>query len=125
MQFKRISRLLGEVRPGEGLIAFVLFLDVFLILSGYYVLQTVREGLILTGGMRGLRGDELKTYATAASALLLIGVVPLYGALASRVGRLRLINVCYLVVIACLGGFFVLGQGGAPVGLAFYLWLGV
>jgi AAA family ATP:ADP antiporter len=125
MQIKRAARLLGEVRPGEGLLAFVLGLTIFLILSGYYVLKTVREGLILTGGMLGLGGDELKTYATAASAVLLIGVVPLYGALASRVGRLRLINVCYLVVIGCLAGFFALGQADAPVGFAFYLWLGV
>jgi len=125
MPTKRLVRLLGEVRPGEGLLAFLLFLDVFLILSGYYVLKTVREGLILTGGMLGLRGDELKTYATAGAALLLIGVVPLYGAIADRVGRLRLIDVCYAAVIGSLAGFFVLGRAGVPVGLAFYLWLGV
>ena len=125
MKLRRVSRLLGEVRPGEGLLAFVLGLNVFLILSGYYVLKTVREGLILSGGMLGLGGEELKTYATAAIAILLIGVVPAYGRLASRVGRLRLIDVCYGVVIACLAGFFVLGRLGVPVGLAFYLWLGI
>jgi AAA family ATP:ADP antiporter len=125
MKLRRATRLLGEVHPGEGVLALVLVLDLFLILSGYYVLKTVREGLILTGGMLGLRGDELKTYATAAAALLLVGLVPLYGALASRVGRLRLITVCYVAVIACLAAFFALGRAGAPVGLAFYLWLGV
>jgi AAA family ATP:ADP antiporter len=116
---------LGEVRKGEGLLAFLLFLDVFLILSGYYLLKTVREGLILGGGMFGLDGDELKIYASAAIALLLIGIVPAYGRLASRVGRLRLIDLTYGAVIGCLAIFFALGRAGVPVGLAFFLWLGI
>ena len=113
------------MRPGERLIAALLCVDIFLILSAYYVLKTVREGLILGGGMFGLRGDELKIYSAAGAAALLLAVVPAYGALASRVGRLRLVNLCYAGVIASLALFYVLGRLDVPVGLPFYLWLAI
>jgi AAA family ATP:ADP antiporter len=113
------------VQPGEGAVAALMLVSVFLILTAYYVMKTAREGLILSGGTRGLRGDELKTYATGAMAILLVGVVPAYGHLANRVRRIRLINVSYAIVIACLAIFFVLGRAGVPVGLPFFVWLGL
>jgi AAA family ATP:ADP antiporter len=98
---------------------------VFLILSSYYLMKTAREGLILAGGTLGLAGDELKTYANGAMALLLVGIVPAYGLLANRVRRIRLIRVSYVVVIASLAVFFALGRAGVPVGLPFFVWLGI
>src|SRR5262245_17064421 len=86
----RALRPFAPVRAGEGAIALLLFGCVFTILCAYYLLKTAREGLILTSGMLGLEGDELKIYATGAMATLLIGLVPAYGALASRVRRIRL-----------------------------------
>lgn len=121
----RLLRVFAPVRPGEGPIALLLFATVFAILCAYYVLKTVREGLILSGGLFGLRGDELKVYATGAMALAFVGIVPAYGALANRVRRIRLINVSYAVVLACLAVFYVLGRAGAPIGLVFYVWLGL
>ena len=102
-----------------------MFACVFLILTSYYVMKTAREGLILSGGTLGLRGDELKTYATGAMAILLVGFVPAYGALANRVRRIRLINISYGLVIASLLAFLLLGRAGAPIGLAFFIWLGL
>lgn len=98
---------------------------VFLIMTAYYVMKTAREGLILAGGTFGLGGDELKTYANGGMAFLLVGVVPAYGALANRVRRLHLINVSYGIVMAALVVFFVLGRAGLPVGLPFFIWLGL
>lgn len=121
----RSLRLFAPVRSGEGVVAVLLLVCVFAILCAYYVLKTAREGLILSGGMLGLRGDELKVYATGAMALALAAIVPAYGALASRVRRIRLINVSYAIVLACLGTFYVLGRAGVPIGLAFYIWLGL
>jgi len=123
--FEQVLRLISDVRAGEGPVAALLLVNVFLILSAYYALKTVREGLILTGGMLGLEGDELKIYASAAMAVLLIGVVRAYGWLASRVRRIKIINVSYAVVLGCLAIFFVLGRADAPIGLAFFLWLGI
>lgn len=66
----RALRPFAHVRGGEGASALLLFSSVFLILCAYYVLKTVREGLILSGGTAGLRGDELKVYAAGAMAVL-------------------------------------------------------
>jgi hypothetical protein len=85
-----------------------MFACLFSILCAYYVLKTAREGLILSGGMFGLRGDELKIYATGAMAMVFVVIVPLDSALASWVRRIRLINVSYLIVLACLVAFFAL-----------------
>jgi ATP:ADP antiporter, AAA family len=121
----RVLRPFSNVRPGEGALAALMLVCVFLIMAAYYVMKTAREGLILAGGTFGLGGDELKTYANGAMALLLIAVVPAYGALANRVRRIRLINVSYAIVMAALVAFFVLGRAGVPVGLAFFVWLGL
>jgi ATP:ADP antiporter, AAA family len=121
----RALRPFSKVKPGEGLVAVLMFACVFLILTSYYLLKTAREGLILAGGTFGLRGDELKTYATGAMAILLVGIVPAYGALANRVRRIRLITISYGLVIASLAAFLVLGRAGAPIGLAFFVWLGL
>jgi AAA family ATP:ADP antiporter len=121
----RALRPFSKVHPGEGLVAVLMLACVFLILTSYYLMKTAREGLILAGGTFGLRGDELKTYANGAMAVLLVGIVPAYGMLANRVRRIRLINVSYAVVMVCLLGFFALGRLGVPIGLAFFIWIGL
>ena len=122
---ERMLRPFSKVHPGEGVQALLLLLCVFLILTSYYLMKTAREGLILTGGVFGLRGEELKSYSGGAMAVLLIALVPAYGALASRVRRIHLINVSYAIVIACLLAFFVFARLGAPIGLAFFIWIGI
>jgi AAA family ATP:ADP antiporter len=121
----RVLRPFSKVQPGEGPVALLMLVCVFLILTSYYLMKTAREGLILASGTFGLGGDELKTYANGAMALLFVGIVPAYSRLASRVRRIRLINVSYVVVIACLAVFYVLGRAGVPVGLPFFIWLGL
>jgi AAA family ATP:ADP antiporter len=105
--------------------AVLMLVCVFLILTAYYLMKTAREGLILAGGTFGLGGDELKIYASGAMALLLVGIVPAYSALANRVKRIRLINVSYVIVVGSLVAFAVLGRAGVPIGLAFFIWLGL
>ena len=123
---ERLLRVFAPVQRGEALVVVLLIQTIFSILCSYYLLKTVREGLVLaSGGTFGLRGEELKLYASGVMAVLLIGIVPLYGWVASRVTRIRLIRVSYLAVLASLGGFFVLGRAGVPVGVPFYLWLGI
>jgi AAA family ATP:ADP antiporter len=123
---ERFLSLFAEVRGGEGVTVVLMFVTIFLILCAYYVLKPVRDGLIISsGGMLGLSGAELKSYAAAAMALLLLGIVPAYGLLASKVTRIRLVNYCLGAVVVSLGVFFVLGRAGVPLGLAFFLWVGI
>jgi AAA family ATP:ADP antiporter len=112
--------LFTEVRAGEGPIALLLTINLFLILTAYYVLKPVREALILAGG-----GAEVKSYAAAGQAILLLGAVPLYSALASRFTRRRLINTVTLFFTACLITFYLLARLNVPLGVVFYLWMGI
>jgi hypothetical protein len=63
--FERFLGMFTEVRPGEGITALLLVLNVFLILMSYYVLKPVREALILGEG-----SAELKSYMSAAQVVL-------------------------------------------------------
>ncbi len=96
-------------------------LNIFCLLAAYYLLKTIREPLILT--VPG--GAEVKSYSAAAIAILLIVLVPLYSAVASRVSRVRLINGVTLFFIACLVAFFGLSRAGVPIGVAFFIWVGI
>ena len=105
--------------------AILLLFGVALILTSYYLMKTAREGLILSTHMFGLAAEELKSYAGGAMAVLLLGIVPLYGLLAKTLKRITLINVSYAIVIGCLVVFFIVGTAGVPIGLAFFIWIGV
>lgn len=98
----------------------VMTLTVFLLLTAYYLLKTAREPLILLHG-----GAEVKSYAAAGQAVLLLGFVQLYGAVARRVGRMRLLLGVYLFFAANLLLFAALASAGVPVAVPFYLWVGV
>ena len=95
-------------------------LSAFLLLTAYYLLKTVREPLILLQG-----GAEVKLYARAGQALLMVGVVHLYGELARRVGRMKLLTIVFLFFISNLAVFTVLAKLDVPIGLPFFLWVGV
>jgi AAA family ATP:ADP antiporter len=143
----RLLNIFTDVRAGEGPSALLLFTNVFLLLASYYLLKTIREPLVLAaqGG-----GAEVKSYSAAAIAVLLLVLVPAYGAFASRVSRVKLINGVTLIFIACLIGFFIWAQAvgipGVPVegadkaadaaastagtgqlwlGVSFFIWVGI
>jgi AAA family ATP:ADP antiporter len=96
-------------------------LNMFLLLAAYYLLKTIREPLILAA--RG--GAEAKSYSAAATAGLLIILVPLYSSVAARVSRVRLINGVTAFFIVCLVAFFGLSRGGVAVGVPFFIWVGI
>jgi ATP:ADP antiporter, AAA family len=121
----RWFRIFGDVRAGEGRHVLLFGLQIFLLLTAYYLLKTVREPLILLWGAWGLRGDELKIYATSAQAFLLLGLVPLYGVLAGRVHRLGLVRITLIGFIGSLVLFIVLGKSQVPIAVPFYMWLGI
>jgi AAA family ATP:ADP antiporter len=113
-------RIFAQVKDGEGANALLLALNVFLLLTAYYLIKPVREALILAGG-----GAEVKSYAAACQGLLLLVAVPLYAWLAGRLPRRQLIAGVTLFFAACLGGFYLLARMEVPLGVVFYLWVGV
>ena len=119
-RLERLLSHLADVRAGEGVGALLLGLNLFLLLAAYYMLKTVREALILSEG-----GAEVKSYSAAGQALLLLGVVPLFGMIASRVTRVRLVTGVTLFFASNLVIFIVLGKLGVHEGVPYFLWVGV
>jgi AAA family ATP:ADP antiporter len=118
---ERFLRLFTDIRDGEGPQLLLLTLNVFLILTAYYVMKPVREALILAQP----GGAEIKSYSMALQAVLLAFAVPAYGALATWLPRRRLINVVTAFFIACLPLFYMAAQAKLHVGVPFFLWIGV
>src|SRR3970040_2540311 len=84
---ERCLGLFATVRAGEGTSAVLFFAYAFVLLFSYYVLKTLREGLLLEGGSAGLQ-----SYAYAGIALVVVPVVALYRLLSRRTAKLTLIQ---------------------------------
>jgi AAA family ATP:ADP antiporter len=121
----RFLRIFTDVRPGEATTALLLALNVFLLFTAYYALKVLRDSLILTVGGREVSGAQIASYLAAGMAGLLAIVVPAYGALAGRMPRRTLINVVTGIFVACLAVFFLLAARGVPIGIPYYVWMGV
>ena len=117
---ERFLGLFAEVKSGEGATALLMALNVFILLTSYYIVKPVREALILAGG-----GAEIKSYAAAGQGLLLLGAVPLYALLANKFTRRKLINTVTLFFVGCLVLFYLLAQIEVPLGVVFFLWVGI
>lgn len=117
---ERALAIFADVRPGEGVTALLLAANIFCIIGFYSVVKAVRDSLILDEG-----GAVVASYVAAGQALVLLGVVPLYGMLASRVNRLYLVCGVTTFFASHLVLFYLLGAAGTRLGIAFYLWAGV
>ena len=131
-----LDRLLGlgaDVRAGEGATVLLLALNGFLLLAAYYAIRPVRAALLLPIEVRlpngsVIPGSEIASYLGAVLAGLFLFIVPLYGAIATRVSRIKLINTVTSFFIATLLVFFAMVSSGAyptAVAITFYLWIGV
>ena len=67
----------------------------------------------------------MKSYSSAGQALLLLVLVPAYGAFASRVNRVQLVQWVTLFFASNLALFLVAVQAGLQVGIVYFLWVGI
>ena len=116
----KLLSVFAVVRPSEVFSVLLLTLDGVLLLASYYFLKVIREPLIKAAP----GGAEVKSYATAFLAVLLIGVFYGYRALAQRFDRLKLITYTKLFCAGCLVVFCLLGHAGVKIGIPFFLWVG-
>jgi len=120
---ERALSIVAEVRPGEGVTALLLSVNVFFLLVAYYVIKPVREGLILA--MQG--GAEKKSYVSAAIAVTLLFAVPAYSKVANKISKHKLVVGVSLFFASHLVVFWLLSH--TPVrnhlGLVFFTWVGV
>jgi ATP:ADP antiporter, AAA family len=117
---ERLLSPIADVRRGEAGSALLMALTMFLILAAYYLLKTAREVFILAEG-----GAEVKSYSSAGQAILLLGLVPAYGAFASRVNRVQLVQWVTLFFVSNLALFVAAVGAGLHVGVVYFLWVGI
>jgi ATP:ADP antiporter, AAA family len=117
---ERILSIITDVRAGEGSGAVLLTADLTVLLGGYYLLKTVRESLILAQG-----GAEVKAYSSAAQAILLFAVVPIYGWIATRINRNQLLRWTTLFFASNLLLFAYLGSRGIREAVPYFIWVGI
>jgi AAA family ATP:ADP antiporter len=117
---ERLLSPFADVHRGEAIGALLLTLLMFLLLGSYYMLKTAREVFILSEG-----GAEVKSYASAGQAVLLLFLVPAYGAFASRVSRIQLVTWVSLFFASNIALFALAERAHLSVGVPYFLWLGV
>ena len=123
---ERFLSLFSDVRGGEGSSALLLAFNVFLILAASYLIRNARTVLVLTEGAPfGLTGSQAQAVLSGFMAILLIGVIPIYGWLASHVRRVLLISITTTFFAVCLVVFAALGAAGTPLAAVFFIWAGI
>ena len=119
-----LERMLGistRLRPAEGKGVVLFFAYAFLLLLCYYLLKTVREPLLLGTAASA----EIKSYAYATTALVLLVFIPIYGLLFRTMDKRRLVRSITWFFIANLVLFAIIGRAGISIGFAYYVWVGV
>jgi AAA family ATP:ADP antiporter len=119
-RFERLLSLVTSVQPGEGRCVAALCTQALTLMTAYYLVRPVREALILTQG-----GAELRSYAVGAQALLLILIIPAYGALVRNVDTSRVFQRVNGFFALNLLVFFLLGRAGVNFGFAFFVWTSI
>ena len=108
-----------ELRPGEATGVLAMFASLFFILFTAYLLKPAREMLILTEGTA-----EIRSYAVALQALLLLFFIPLYGKFSRLFDSFRYMQIVTAVCVATLLAFAAAGQAGVAVSVPYFVWLG-
>ena len=109
-----------RLRPGEGRSVVAFFTYALLMMVSYYILKTIREPLLLTDS-----SAEMKSYAYAVTALILLFVVPLYGLAFRHTGKQQLTRYVGVFFLINLAAFYLLGRAGVEIGFAYYVWVGI
>ncbi len=116
----RFLNLFTGVEAGEGITSLALALNIFLIMTSYYIMKPVREALIIGGA-----GAVIKSYASTGQVILLMIAIPLYARIASRFPRRQLINYVTIFFVICIALFYGLALLNVPLGIIFFLWIGI
>jgi ATP:ADP antiporter, AAA family len=117
---ERLLAPIAEVHRGEAGGVLLMAVTMVLLMASYYMLKTARESLILTRG-----GAEVKTYASAGQALILLVAVPAFAWLASRMPRMRLMHFVTWFFAGNVALFLLFGRDNPSVGVIYFIWVGI
>jgi AAA family ATP:ADP antiporter len=118
--FERFLTLFTRLRPGEGRSLVLFFANAFLILFSYYILKALREAFLLSESTA-----EVRSYAVAVIALVLMVIVPFYSSVRRRLDGVRLLRAVTLFFAATVLVFTALAWADARMGFAFFVWVSI
>ncbi len=118
--FERLLTLFTRIRPGEGRSTFLFFLHGFLLLFSYYIVRALREAFILTD-----YSAEVRSYGVAVIALVLMFVVPAYGAVRKRLDGERLLQAVTVFFALNMLGFSAAAYFGISTSFTFFVWVSI
>lgn len=111
-----------DVLPAERAALMLGFAFHFCVLASYYLVRPLRDALGLEGG-----ADQLQWLFTATFVVMLL-MVPVFGALASRLPALRFVPLIYRVIALSMLLFgLLIANHVAPVavGRVFFVWISI
>jgi AAA family ATP:ADP antiporter len=111
-----------DVRPTERAALLLGFAFHFCVLASYYLVRPLRDALGLEGG-----ADKLQWLFTATFVVMLL-MVPVFGALASRLPATRFVPLIYRVIALSMVVFgLLIANQAAPVmvGRVFFVWISI
>ncbi|MBI2509550.1 MAG: MFS transporter [Betaproteobacteria bacterium] len=118
---RRLARVVA-VRPVEVRALLWSFAYFFCLLAGYYVLRPLRDEMGIAGGVRNL------PWLFTATFIVMLAVVPVFGAVVARLPRRRFIPLVYHFFVANIAIFWLLltlDIGKLQVARAFFVWISV
>jgi len=110
------------VRPGEVRAMCWSFAYFFCLLAGYYVLRPLRDEMGIAGGVRNLQ------WLFTATFVVMLAVVPVFGAVVAKLPRRRFIPLVYhffAINIAIFWLLLALDIGKVHVARVFFVWISV
>jgi AAA family ATP:ADP antiporter len=118
--FERLLTLFTRMRAGEGRSVLLFFVHGFLLLFSYQIVKVLREAFMLTKF-----SAEVRAYAVAVIALVLMFVVPLYSVVRRRFDGARLLQAVTIFFALCMIGFVLVAYSGANIAFAFFVWVSI
>ena len=120
----RVLAKIVDVKPNEVRALWLGFLFFFIILTAYYIIKPIRDGIAASN-----RLETLPWMFTATLIVMLVANV-IFAAIVARMERRKFIPLAYAFFILVLLLFFVLMRTGSPAqqvwtGRAFYVWVSV
>ena len=119
---QKLLRKIVHVEPEELPALGWSFAYFFFLLAGYYVLRPVRDEMGIRSGVQNLPALMSATFLT------MLAIAPIFGWLASRLERRRMLPAVYFFFIFNLGLFWLAMKEGVDPGWVariFYVWLSV
>lgn len=118
--FERLLTLFTRVRPGEGRGVLMFATHAFLMLYSYQVVKALREAFMLAKF-----SAEVRAYAVAITALVLMMLVPLYGLVRRRLDGARLLKAVTVFFAVNMWLFAAAAWSGIAISFAFFIWASI